>query len=153
MVIGDRLRDLRAAKHLSQGDIEKRAGLLRSYVSRVEHGQTVPSIETLEKWAYALQVPLYQFFYDGDEQPQVPTVLRKSKQRHIRDWASRGKGLRMFTKIRRALSRMSGGDRRLLMHMARKVSFGRKNVPSVTRSAMLNRSWRRLTSVGQFEQE
>ena len=124
-MIGDRLRDLREAKHLSQGDIEKRTGLLRCYVSRVENCHTVPSIETLEKWAHALEVPLYQFFYDGDRPPQEPTVLRTSKQKHIDDWASRGKGLRIFTKIRRALSRMSAEDRSLLLHMARKISFGR----------------------------
>ena len=123
-MIGDRLRDLREAKHLSQGDIEKRTGLLRCYVSRVENCHTVPSIETLEKWAHALEVPLYQFFYDGDQPPQVPTVLRASKQKHIDDWASRGKGLRIFTKIRRALSRMSAEDRSLLLHMARKISLG-----------------------------
>ena len=122
MRIGDRLRHLREAKHLSQGDIEKRTGLLRCYVSRVEHGHTVPSIQTLEKWAHALQVPLYQFFYDGDEPPQVPTILRGSRQEHSDDWASRGKGLRMFTKIKRALSSMSAVDRRLLMDMARKIS-------------------------------
>lgn len=125
MMIGDRLRDLREAKHLSQGDIEKRTGLLRCYVSRVEHGHAVPGIETLEKWAHGLQVPLYQFFYDEDEPPQVPTVLRSSKQKPNNDWASRGKGLRMFTKMRQALSRMRAEDRSLLMHMARKVSFGR----------------------------
>lgn len=119
-MIGDRLRDLREAKHLSQGDIEDRTGLLRCYVSRVENGHTIPAIETLEKWAHALEVPLYQFFYDGDEPPQVPTILRGSKQKDIRDWASRGKGLRMFIKIRRALSRMSAADRSLLMHIARK---------------------------------
>jgi transcriptional regulator with XRE-family HTH domain len=122
MMIGDRLRDLREAKHLSQGDIEQRTGLLRCYVSRVEHGHTVPCIETLEKLAHALEVPMYQFFYDGEKPPQVPTILHSSKQKHIRDWASRGKGLRVFTKIRQALSRMSAVDRSLLMHMARKVS-------------------------------
>lgn len=58
MAIGDRLRDLREAKYLSQGDIEQRTGLLGCYVSRVENGHTVPGIETLEKWAHALQVPL-----------------------------------------------------------------------------------------------
>lgn len=135
-MLGDRLRDLREAKHLLQGDIEKRTGLLRSYISRVEHGHTVPGIERLQKWAHALQVPMYQFFYDGDERPQVPTVLRKSKQKHIRDWASRGKGLRMFTKIRQALSWMSGADRSLLMHIARKVSHesrgGRRPEPRKT---------------------
>jgi len=124
MVIGDRLRDIREAKHLSQGDIEKRAGLLRCYVSRVENDHTVPAIATLEKWAQALEVPLYQLFYDGDEPPQIPIVPRASGQEHTDDWASRGKGLRMFRKITSALSRMSDGDRSLLLHVAEKMSHG-----------------------------
>lgn len=122
MVIGVRLRDIREAKHLSQGDIEKRAGLLRCYVSRVENDHTVPAIATLEKWAQALEVPLYQLFYDGDEPPQVPP--RTSDQEHTDDWASRGKGLRMFRKIRSALGRMSDGDRSLLLLLAEKMSHG-----------------------------
>src|SRR4029077_20052392 len=57
MIIGDRLRALREEKKLSQGDIEKRTGLLRCYISRVENGHTVPAIETLEKMARALECP------------------------------------------------------------------------------------------------
>jgi transcriptional regulator with XRE-family HTH domain len=67
MVIGDRMRALREEKNLSQGDIEKRAGLLRCDISRVENGHTTPSIETLEKLARALDIPMYQLFYDGEE--------------------------------------------------------------------------------------
>src|SRR5712691_195765 len=70
MVISNRLRTIREKKDLSQGDIEKRTGLKRCYVSRVENGHTVPSIETLEKMARALEVPLYQFFYDGEAPPR-----------------------------------------------------------------------------------
>jgi len=73
MIIGDRLRDMREAKQLSQGDIEKRTGLLRCYISRVENGHTVPAMETLEKMARALEVPLYQLFYEGDEPPKLPS--------------------------------------------------------------------------------
>ncbi len=62
MLIGDRLRAIREAKKLFQGDIEERSGLKRSYVSRVENGHTIPSVETLEKLARALEVPLYQLF-------------------------------------------------------------------------------------------
>jgi Uncharacterized protein conserved in bacteria len=65
MMIGERLREIREVKKLSQGDIEKRTGLLRCYVSRVENGHTVPAIETLEKMARALEVPLYQLFYEA----------------------------------------------------------------------------------------
>ena len=75
MIIGDRLRELREAKHLSQGDIEKRTGLLRCYISRVENGHTVPAIETLEKMARALELPLYHLMYDGDKVPEAPTAI------------------------------------------------------------------------------
>jgi transcriptional regulator with XRE-family HTH domain len=73
MIIGDRLREMREEKKLSQGDIEKRTGLLRCYISRVENAHTVPAIETLEKWARALEVPLYQLFYEGEEHPNCQT--------------------------------------------------------------------------------
>lgn len=122
MIIGDRLRDLRKAKNLSQGDIEKRTGLFRCYVSKVENGHIIPAVATLERWARALEVPLYQFFYDGDKPSQVPTVVRTAGQKSIDDWASLGTGLRMFAKIRGALSRMTKGDRSLLLHLARKMS-------------------------------
>ncbi len=77
MLIGDRLRALRKAKNLSQGDIEKRSGLKRSYVSRVENGHTVPSVETLEKFARALEVLLYQLFYEGERPPALPHLEKE----------------------------------------------------------------------------
>jgi transcriptional regulator with XRE-family HTH domain len=67
MIISNRLQVIRGKKNLSQGDIDKRTGLLRRYISRVENGHTVPSVETLEKLAWALEVPLYRLFYDGEE--------------------------------------------------------------------------------------
>ncbi len=82
MIIGDRLRALREEKKLSQGDIEKRSGLFRCYISRVENGHTVPAIETLEKLARALEVPMYQLFYDGEEPPNCrifPSASRLTK--------------------------------------------------------------------------
>jgi transcriptional regulator with XRE-family HTH domain len=72
MDIGHRLRSLRDEKKLSQGDIEKRTGLLRCYISRVENGHTVPAVETLEKMARALEMPLYQLMYEGQEPPALP---------------------------------------------------------------------------------
>ena len=71
MVIGARIRQLRESKSLSQGDIEKRTGLLRCYLSRVENGHTVPSIETIEKLAGAFEIPLYRFFYEGMGAPRI----------------------------------------------------------------------------------
>jgi transcriptional regulator with XRE-family HTH domain len=70
LMIGERLRTIRESKNFSQGDIERRTGMLRCYTSRVENGHTVPSIETLAKYAQALEIPLYQIFYDGEAEPK-----------------------------------------------------------------------------------
>src|SRR6202167_4591472 len=83
MVLADRLRFLRENRHLSQGDIERRTGLLRCYISRVENGHTVPAIETLEKLAHALEVPLYQIFYDGDEPLELPNLPKRKTADYI----------------------------------------------------------------------
>ena len=77
MIISDRLRQLQEEKKFSRGDIEKRTDLLRCYISRVENGYTVPAIETLEKMARALEVPLYQLFYDGEKPPNIPNLLKQ----------------------------------------------------------------------------
>lgn len=74
MVIGDRLRALREAKNLSQLDIEERTGLLRGYVCGVENGETVPTVETLESIACALEVPLHELFWDGEEPPALENL-------------------------------------------------------------------------------
>src|SRR5947209_13909595 len=104
MIIGDRLREMREAKKLSQGDIEKRTGLLRCYISRVENGHTVPAIETLEKLARALEVPLYHLFYDGDEPPKLPNLLKRKSSADIA-WGSSGKNGIYFHKLVKCLSR------------------------------------------------
>ena len=102
MIIGERLRALREDKKLSQGDIEKRTGLLRCYISRVENGHTVPAIETLEKMARALEVPLYQLFYDGEEPPELPN-LPKRKSSEEMAWGATGKEARFLGRFRRLL--------------------------------------------------
>ena len=100
MIIGERLRELREEKKLSQGDIEKRTGLLRCYISRVENGHTVPAVETLEKLARAFEVPLYQLFYEGAEPPQVPNLLKR-KSSDEGAWGSSGREARFLSKLRR----------------------------------------------------
>ena len=117
MIIGDRLRQLREAKKQSQGDIEKKTGLLRCYVSRVENGHTVPAIETLEKFARALEVPMYQIFHDGTDVPRS-AKLRVSTTDHT-GWASSEKSEAYFRKLRLYLSRMSHEDRGILFKMTR----------------------------------
>src|SRR5712672_266666 len=117
MVIGNRLKELRESKNLSQGDIEKRTGLLRCYISRVENGHTVPAIETLEKMARSLEVPMYRLFHAGE----IPAGL--SKMKHPKDddeFGSRGAQADYLSKLRRLLAKMEPGDQKLLLHMAPK---------------------------------
>src|SRR6266481_5514470 len=105
MEIGHRLRALREKKNLSQGDIQKRSGLLRPYLSRVENGHTIPAIDTLEKIAKALEVPLYELFYDGKQPPKVPAILkRRSAEDDV--WGSSGRDADYLMKLRRFLKRM-----------------------------------------------
>src|SRR5271155_1576580 len=121
MVIGDRLRALRVQKNLSQGDIEKRTGLLRCYISRVENGHTVPAIETLEKLARAMSVPLYQIFYDG-EKPPAPRLPKFDDG----GWGSSGRDARMLSRFRRLMGRTDTADLKLLLFMAQKMSQRKK---------------------------
>ena len=121
MIIGDRLRALREQKNFSQGEIEKRTGLLRCYVSRVENGHTVPAVETLEKFARALEVPLYQLFYDGEEPPKLPNLPKRKNADDI-VWGSKGKDARMLAKFCRLFSRTKESDMRLFFFMAQKMA-------------------------------
>jgi len=117
MVIGERLKALREQKKLSQGDVEKRTGLLRCYISRVENGHTVPSVDTLEKLAGALEVPMYRLFTDDPhvKKPNIPAEIIPSgavNSKHDRElWA--------FAKL---FARMDEKSRGLLIHMAAKMA-------------------------------
>src|ERR1039457_6370376 len=121
MIIGDRLRALREEKKFSQGDVEKRTGLLRCYISRVENGHTVPAVETLEKFARALEVPMYQLFYDGEEPPVLPNLPKRKSADDIVGGNS-GKEARWLHKLRRLLARTEENDRKLLMFMIQKMA-------------------------------
>ncbi len=122
MIIGTRLRKLREERSFSQGDIEKRTGLLRCYISRVENGHTVPSIETLERLAAALEIPLYQLFYEGDEPPLLPNLSKRRTTEELAMDGEDGKDLRFLEKVRRLVARIDEKDRRLLLYMAQKLA-------------------------------
>jgi transcriptional regulator with XRE-family HTH domain len=130
MVIAERLKALREQKNLSQGEIEKRTGLLRCYISRVENGHTVPAIETLEKMARAMEVPLYQIFYDGEKPPEsIPKPIGN------KGWGSSGRDARTLNKFRRLMNRTEEADRKLLLFMAQKMSQRKaRPVPSKANS-------------------
>ena len=125
MDISDRLRTVREQKKLSQGDIETRTGLLRCYVSRVENGHTIPSIETLEKLARALDLSLYQLLYDGEMPPAVPNPHRGKANGQLPVYSPKDR--HYFRKLREFLSRMSEGDRQLLMEFARSIAAKNKH--------------------------
>lgn len=121
MIFGDRLRALRESKKLSQGDIEKRTGLFRAYISRVENGHSVPQIETLEKLACALEVPLYQIFYDGEKPPQLPNLPMQEPVDHDGRGTTR-KEAHELGRFRHLLAKMNARDRQLLLAVAQKMA-------------------------------
>jgi transcriptional regulator with XRE-family HTH domain len=119
MIIGERLKTLREDKKLSQGDVEVRTGLLRCYTSRVENGHTVPSIETLEKYARALEIPMYQLMYEGSQPPAPPKAL---KGRAKDSWESSRGGARLMNKLVPLIAKMDQSDRKLILFLAGKVA-------------------------------
>jgi len=111
MNIGETIRNYRLQKSMSQGDIEKRTGLLRCYLSRVENGHTIPSLETLAKIATAMEVPLAQFFSDGTNESAGKAVP------HLAD-----DEVRFLTQIRRYSPSLNESDRKLVIAMVRKMA-------------------------------
>jgi transcriptional regulator with XRE-family HTH domain len=108
--IGGTIRDFRLQRGMSQGDIEKRTGLLRCYLSRVENGHTVPSLETLQKIAGALDLQLSEFFADSSVGREV-SALNLSEDE-----------IRFLTQVQRYSAHLNDSDRRLLLAMVRKFA-------------------------------
>ena len=124
MIIGDRIREFRIAKRLSQQDLQDRTGLLRGYLSRVENGHTIPSLQTLEKFAGALEIPLYQLFYDSDKATAPPELAGQHSSKEI-PWGASGKDAHHFAALRRHLGLMSEANRLLFLSVAQKISLRR----------------------------
>ena len=110
MKIGTTIRAHRLQKGLSQGDIEKKTGLLRCYLSRVENGHTVPSLDTLAKIATSLDIPIAQFFADDALGRQFSTHKLSDEE------------LRFLTQIRRYSASLNDSDRKLLLAMVKKFA-------------------------------
>lgn len=130
MVIGERIRVIRESKKLSQGEMQARTGLLRCYISRVEHGHTVPTVETIEKIARALDVPLYRFFCEDNVTPRplgLPAKSEHDKKMDSVDWQW----------LRKQLRRMSDKDRETLFFIAKRMARRKRHrsTPAHTVSA------------------
>lgn len=123
MAIGVRLRQVREQRKMSQGDVEKLAGLLRCYTSRVENGHTVPSLNTLEKYAAAFGVPLYQLFYEGDEPPRLSKLTpRKTLEELAEEPGKKGAEARFLLKLKKLLSKVKERDRAVFLATAQKLA-------------------------------
>lgn len=111
MNIGSTIKGYRLQKGMSQGDIEKRTGLLRCYLSRVENGHTVPSLETLQKIAQALDIPLSQFFAEEYVAREMSPMMTLSSE-----------DIRFLTQVQRYVAHLSDSDRKLLLAMVKKFA-------------------------------
>lgn len=111
MNIGETIRNFRLQKGMSQGDIEKRTGLLRCYLSRVENGHTIPSLDTLAKIASAMEVALAQFFADNHAENGHKNLPQLSEDE-----------VRFLTQIRRYSSNLNDSDRKLVLAMVKKMA-------------------------------
>ena len=114
MNIGETIRNYRLQKGMSQGDIEKRTGLLRCYLSRVENGHTIPSLDTLAKIASAMDVPLGQFFSDHHGNGAAKNLPPLTEDE-----------VRFLSQIRRYSSNLNDSDRKLVLAMVKKMAAGR----------------------------
>jgi len=95
--------------------------LLRCYVSWVENGHSVPAVETIAKFARALEVPVYQLFYDGEKPPELPNLPKRKAAADIA-WGATGKHARLLTKLRRLLAKTAERERKLLLSMTQKIA-------------------------------
>jgi len=124
MIIGERLRQLREKNGLSQGDIEEKTGLLRCYISRVENGHTVPSLETLERFAGALDIPLHEIFYAGEELPvaATPNLTPRKSLEEVAEAGQLGQEDGFLLKFKEVINRIADCDRKVLLVVARRMA-------------------------------
>jgi transcriptional regulator with XRE-family HTH domain len=118
VLIGQKLRELREAKNMSQGDIERRTGLIRAYTSRVENGHTVPGVTTLEKYAVALGIPLYRLFTDDVpvKKPKLPESGSDG------EWGNKSADRRDLRRLAKAFKRLSDRNQKILTAIAQKMA-------------------------------
>lgn len=121
MALGDRIRSLREQKGLSQGDVHKRSGLMRSYLSRVENGHTVPSIETLEKLSRALDVPLYRLFFDAEQELSLPNLPQRVTEEEVVQ-AGSPERQRFLNRMEHLFDQLSEDDRLMLLNAAQRMA-------------------------------
>ena len=83
--IGSQVRALRMAAGASGGGLAQSSGISASMLSRIERGLVSPSVETLERIAHGLGVPVSRFFGDQPSRTDFSHVPS-------------GKGIRRYTR-------------------------------------------------------
>ncbi|HLW79752.1 MAG TPA: helix-turn-helix transcriptional regulator [Terriglobia bacterium] len=119
-LIGQRLRELRKQKGLLQRDVQTASGLQRGYVSRVERGHTIPSLETLEKFARVLEVPLFRLFYSGDAPAPTPHLTPRMTLEEVS--ADSPEEARFFARLKRLMHQVADSDREVLLGLAKRLA-------------------------------
>jgi transcriptional regulator with XRE-family HTH domain len=138
MPIRDRLREIREQENSVRKDVRRGSGLIRWYVSRVEDGRAVPAIETLEKMARAMGMPLYQLFCEGEEPPKLAQRTKRKSADEI-GWANSGKDDTFLIKFQKLLPRMNKDDRDLLFYVAQKMASPRREAATESSQAAQKR--------------
>ena len=121
MVIGERLRAWREYKGLSQNELQERLGLTRYYISRVENGVTIPTLETLERFARAFEVPVFHLVYDEGDPYPLSIPLASTKVDRVSPNLSK-MDLRLLSQFNLLFGRLLGRDRQLLVCLARRMT-------------------------------
>lgn len=115
--VGQRLRKVRLQQGLTQADLEQATGLLRSHISRIETGQRMPSVGTLERLAAALKTPLYLLFdpnYQAFGPLARPRIVHDAHDAHER---------RAFEEeLKETLLHLSKPDQGAVLAAARKMA-------------------------------
>jgi len=131
MHIGARIRDFRKQKGFSQRDIEARTGLMAAYISRIENGYKRPSLKTLHKFAAGLEVPLYRFFYEGEEEPEplANNGEGSALDRSVNAGHRMGRDARFVQKLHTLCGQLARGERQVLLTVARSLASRQSDVP------------------------
>jgi transcriptional regulator with XRE-family HTH domain len=125
MIVGERVRRIREQKNISQGQLARRAGVVPYHLSRIENGHTSPSVGTLEKLARALEIPVYQLFYEEEASVKIliPADMIQSATQEVKAVKEDSK---FWEKLRGELSRMKEWDRNLLLSLAQRMALRKK---------------------------
>ena len=81
MELGERIRQRRKELGLSLRELADRVGLTASFLSQIERDLASPSLDSLRKISDALEVPIFHFLIDPEEEHPV---VRRSQRAELK---------------------------------------------------------------------